>query len=273
MSYLATAKQQKGYQKIFGIGEKTPLTGLGLLNLAAKEKYSGETQGEEVVVVILSGNCRITVGNEVYEDLGKRKDVFSGPAAAVYVPIHSRYTVTETQGQDLTAAVVAAVADKQFASFAVRPDEVVINHRGILNFKRDVHDIVVDNAEGKVDKIIVGETFAYPGQWSSYPSHKHDTQNPPFETKMDEIYHFRIKPGAGFGVQIMYTDDFSLREAYMIKDGDSVALPLGYHPVAAAPGYQLYYLWVMAGTDGRGLKPCDDPQHAWIQNIAPLLKD
>ena len=271
MDYFSTAKPQTGYQQIFAIGEKTPYTGFALLSLDAKGKYSGSTDSAEVALVILSGKCTITVDGKVYENLGQRKDVFAGPSTTVYVPIQSSYSVAESQGLPVSVAVLEATATKKYASFVVKPEEVVLNHRGVLNYQRDVHDILTTNAEGKVDRIVVGETFTVPGHWSSYPSHKHDTQNMPYETKMDEIYHFKVKPTEGFGVQVLYSDDLSLREAHMIKDGDSMALPEGYHPVVAAPGFQVYYLWVMAGPYSRELTPCDDPKLAWIANIAPML--
>lgn len=271
MSYFVPASDQMGYRQIFKIGEKTPYTGCGLLRLPAGESYSSKTVNEEIVLLLLSGQCDIDVEAETFKDL-KRKDVFTERASAVYVPMGCAYTVKAAESIGVEIAVLSAIAGKKLSPFIVRPDEVIVNHRGMLNWQRDVHDIIVENAEGKVDKIIAGETFSYPGQWSSYPSHKHDTQNPPFETKMDEIYYFKVKPAEGFGVQIMYNDDLSLREAYMIKDGDTVALPAGYHPVGSAPGFQVYYLWVMAGPHGRKLAPCDDPKLAWIHNAGAMLK-
>ena len=56
---------------------------------------------------------------------------------------------------------------------------------------------------------------------------------------MEEIYHFRVNPSQGFGIQVMYNDDFSLNESYMVRNGDSIAIKEGYHPVAAAPGYSV----------------------------------
>jgi len=90
--------------------------------------------------------------------------------------------------------------------------------------------------------------------------------------QMDEIYFFKVKPQEGFGIQVMYNDDMSLRQAYIIKDGDVAAIPEGYHPVAAVPGFQVYYLWVMAGSYGRKLIPNDDPNLKWISNIVPMLQ-
>ena len=151
-------------------------------------------------------------------------------------------------------------------------EEVVTEHRGQLNWQRDVNDIITTKFEGKVDKIVLGETYGCPGQWSSYPSHKHDTDNLPYEVNMEEIYHFRVNPSQGFGIQVMYNDDFSLNESYMVRNGDSIAIKEGYHPVAAAPGYSIYYLWVMAGKSGRKLTPSDDPKHAWVKAVENMVK-
>ncbi|EAX48868.1 Myo-inositol catabolism IolB domain protein [Thermosinus carboxydivorans Nor1] len=270
MSYFYPAKEQKGFRQVIPVGEKTAYTGFGLLNLAAGESYGAETKEEEVALVLLAGKCRITVNGQTFDNLS-RKDVFAEKATAVYAPKSSRWEVTAISPK-LEVAVLSAPAERQFAPFVIRPEDVIFNHRGVLNWQRDVYDIMVANVEGKVDRIVVGETYSFPGQWSSYPSHKHDTQNLPYECQMDEIYYFKVKPTEGFGVQIMYNDDLTLREAYMIKDGDAVALPAGYHPVAAAPGFQVYYLWVMAGPHGRQLTPNDDPKLKWLQNIPAMLK-
>lgn len=90
---------------------------------------------------------------------------------------------------------------------------------------------------------------------------------------MEEIYHFKVNPEQGFGIQVMYNDDMSLKESYMVRDGDSVAIKEGYHPVAAAPGYEIYYLWVMAGNSGRKLTPYDDPNHAWVKAVEKWFKN
>lgn len=162
-------------------------------------------------------------------------------------------------------------ARKKYEAFVIDAGDVTTEHRGKLNWQRDVNDIITSKYEGKVDRIVLGETYSMPGQWSSYPSHKHDTDNLPFEVNMEEIYHFKVNPGQGFGIQVMYSDDMSLRESYIIKNGDSVAIKNGYHPVAAAPGYQVYYLWVMAGVDTRQLTPCDDPDHAWVKAVEKMV--
>jgi len=272
MQLFYPAKNHEGYREIVPIGGgATQYLGLGVLNLGPGQSCGAAAEGREAVLVILRGICDIEVDGERFTNLGKRRDVFAGPATSVYVPLGAKYTVSAAAA-GAEVAVVSAKAERRFSPFVVLPSEVVINHRGVLNWQRDVHDIVVENGEGRVDRIVVGETFAYPGQWSSYPSHKHDQNDPPRETMMEEIYYFKVKPAEGFGVQVMYDADLSLRQAYLIKDGGAAAIPRGYHPVAAAPGCQVYYLWVMAGPYGRTLTPADDPKLAWLNNVAPMLK-
>jgi 5-deoxy-glucuronate isomerase len=85
------------------------------------------------------------------------------------------------------------------------------------------------------------------GGWSSYPSHKHDTDNLPHESELQETYYHRLNPPQGFAFQRVYTDDRSLDESMAVEDGDVVLVPRGYHPCGTAHGYELYYLNVMAG--------------------------
>ncbi|MDR3593162.1 MAG: 5-deoxy-glucuronate isomerase [Negativicutes bacterium] len=272
MSNFRYAKPGKGYQQIFKAGEEMKHTGLALLNLEGKQGYAGASGDEELALVILSGKCNIKVNDMTFENLGDRKDVFSGKATTVYVPIKSSYAVEEATGGKTELAVLSVPAKTRFQPFVVKPEEVAVFHRGMLNWQRDVHDLLTDNADGRVERIVLGETFSYSGQWSSYPSHKHDTYNPPMENDMEEIYLFKVNPTEGFGIQVIYNDDLSTREAYMIKDGDAVGIPSGYHPVASAPGAEVYYLWVMAGNYGRKLTPNDDPKLKWLTKLGPVLK-
>ena len=150
----------------------------------------------------------------------------------------------------------------------VTPDQVVVHVRGTGDFKREVHDIIASNM--KAQRLVVGETFTPPGKWSSYPPHKHDVDDFPNEVRMEELYFFRIQPEKGFGVQVIYhSGDGSQEEAYLIRDGDAVLIESGYHPVVAAPGYAIYYLWVLAG-ENRVLAPRDDPDHAWVKEVSGL---
>ena len=112
----------------------------------------------------------------------------------------------------------------------------------------------------------IGEGMIPSGNWSGYPSHRHDVNNPPNELDMEETYFYLFDPPQGFGFQSVYKPDGSLNEAYRVQSYDTVAIAEGYHPLVGAPGYQMYYLWTMAGAQGRGLISSMDPAHAWVKN-------
>ncbi len=260
-----------GYQEVITKEADLEVIGFDLIRLNSGETMTLASGEYELGLVILSGNCDITAGDLVASNLGKRRNVFDGKPTTVYVPRDTEYTVTANDFGMLEIGVCKVKADKKYEPFVVLPEEITTEHRGKLNWQRDVNDIITAKYEGKVDKIVLGETYGCAGQWSSYPSHKHDTDNMPYEVNMEEIYHFKVNPGQGFGIQVMYNDDMTLKESYIVRDGDSIAIKEGYHPVAAAPGYSVYYLWVMAGNSGRRLTPCDDPKHAWVKAVEKMV--
>jgi 5-deoxy-glucuronate isomerase len=119
------------------------------------------------------------------------------------------------------------------------------------------------------ERLLAGETLNPPGNWSSFPPHKHDRPNSPQEAVLEEIYFFRVKPAQGFGFIWTYTapdDPEGFSNVFVVEDGDTVLLPKGYHPVVAAPGYELHYTWVLAGEERRYGAWADDPRHAWVKN-------
>jgi 5-deoxy-glucuronate isomerase len=116
--------------------------------------------------------------------------------------------------------------------------------------------------DSEADSLLVVEVLTPPGHWSSYPPHKHDRDDPPNETLLEETYYHRISPAQGFGMQRVYTDDRSLDEAIAFRDRDCVLVPRGYHTVSAPPGYAVYYLNVMAGPT-RAWAFANDPDHEW----------
>ena len=113
------------------------------------------------------------------------------------------------------------------------------------------------------------EVFTPAGHWSSFPPHKHDRDALPDESLLEETYYYEISPKQGFAVQRVYTDDRSLDETLAVNDGEVVLVPEGYHPVSAPPGYEVYYLNVMAGPR-RTWKIANDPAHAWLVPGAPV---
>lgn len=258
------AGNQVGYEEIIGEDfDKLDYLALAKLTLKEGQNHKGHTGEFETVLVILSGKISVSCENRRWSDLGERDSVFEGKATAVYVPCQSHYEVeAETSA---CVAVCKAKAEKKFQPFVVRPDEVTVNHRGKENWQREVHDIIPDSLENHAHRIILGETFNAAGQWSSYPPHKHDQDNPPQEVNLEEIYHYQIDPEQGFGVQMHYTGDGEIDNAYIVRQGDSFGVNKGYHPVVAAGGYKLYYLWFLAGKSGRFLRPKDDEAHQWLK--------
>lgn len=268
MELFKKGKAYHGYNEV--IKAEGELMGFSLLKLANDEVYAGDSGSYEIALVILSGKANVQVDGQRFNSLGDRQDVFSGRAATVYIPRDSNYQI-KADGENFEAACCMVKAEKKYSAFVVSPEEVVVNHRGGLTWQREVHDIIVDNGEGRADRIVIGETFSNPGHWSSFPSHKHDQNIPGIETELTEIYHFRVSPKNGFGVQVLYTENRELDEAYLIRDTDSVVIPKGYHPVVAPPSVKVYYLWFLAGNMGRDLMPNDDPAFKELRKLEGLI--
>lgn len=234
-----------------------------VLKLKKKQKYKNVSKTHERVLIILGGKCNVVVDGKSYKNIGKRKNVFEGKAYSVYVPSGSKFTV-EAVSEQFEAAVCAAKSNAKGSPMLITPDMVRRRIVGKDNWKRDVYDIVYEKTAG--DKILVGETMTPSGNWSSVPPHRHEKEDKSVESKHEETYYFKIDPVQGFGFQWIYSDDFGLNEVYVIKDDDLVVIPRGYHPVAAAPGYRVYYLWILAGNNRR-LIPKDDPKHGWLRKV------
>jgi len=235
------------------------------------EIYRGETGGNEAVLTIFGGRCSLNIeginGQTVrYEMIGERADVFSSKPTMAYLPREARYDVV-AEAPSLNIGVSMAPSDVEWPPALVKPENVAERSVGFSNWHRDVFIAIGDNV--KAHRLMVGETLNPPGNWSSFPPHKHDEKGVS-EAPYEEVYFFRVKPSQGFGVQRLYTssDDKDPFDAtYVVGDGDTVVIPRGYHPVVAAPGYQLYYLWILAGEDRRYGAWSDDPKHSWLKSL------
>ena len=258
-----------GYRQVVPVAEDPLETlGFGLAHLAAGDTCPVETNGCEWAVVVLSGEVRAYIGEAELTagPLGGRKNVFDGKAAAVYLPPGTKGRIEAVTPARL--AVAQALSDTGAEPVVIPPEHVRTKTVGAHNWQREVHDIVDRRLDAAC--LLVGETFNRTGCWSSYPPHRHDEDRLPVEANLEEVYFFQVDPPQGFGFQRVYTDDRDLDESYAVEHDDVVVLPRGYHPVAAAPGYRVYYLWLMAG-DGRTMCPFDDPQHGWIKGLETVL--
>ncbi len=236
----------------------------GMLTLGPDQRYEAESAAYEIGLVILSGRCSVRVDDQTFADLGGRASVFDGRASGVYVPCQSRFAVQAAEGVEM--AVCRCPTEARFPAQVVRPEDVIVNERGGPGHKRYVHDIFGPQVQAAT--MLVGETFTLQGNWSSYPPHKHDVEALPEEVQQEELYLYKIRPVEGFGVQVFYSRADSPRgaldEAVAVRDNDVTLMPFGYHPVAAPPGYDVYYLWFLAGPT-RLMRPHDDPLYAWIK--------
>jgi 5-deoxy-glucuronate isomerase len=261
---LRRADPSEGYVRLCTAGRDLQHLTFGTCHLREGAAWALDTEGDEVLAVVLRGRVDAEADGRAWSGLGGRPTVFAGRATAVYCGPGRRLGLRAVGGPALVAVCQAPVLPGQDTPepYVIRPEEVRVSARGRQPFLREVHDILDEGRPAA--RLVVGETFNAPGNWSSYPPHKHDTPRGELEACLEELYYFQVEPEQGFGVQLLYTADGELDEAYRVRQGDVTLLPRGYHPVAAAPGYRLYYLWVMAG-EGRRLRPFDDPAHAWVK--------
>ena len=230
-----------------------------------------ETKDDEVALLPLSGGGLTVEVDGRRLELRGRRTVFERVSDWAYVPRDSELRLTSETGCEL--AVASARATLRLEPLYVPSHEVPVEIRGAGSATRQVTNFLVPPEVGGADKLICCELLTPDGNWSSYPPHRHDdTEGSPVWN--EEIYYFRIgRAGSieyaaeGYGMHRTYTQDGSIDATVVVRDGDVFLVPRGYHgPCAAAPGYPMYYLNVMAGpAPGRVMAFADDPEHAWIR--------
>ncbi len=192
--------------------------------------------------------------------LGERTSPFAGMPWSVYVPAGSDYAVEATGDLELAVCSSPGKAGARPPRL-IGPSDLSQETRGKSTNTRYVTNILPETADA--NSLLVVEVITPGGNSSSYPPHKHDVDDFPRETLLEETYYHRIDPPQGFAFQRVYTDDRSLDEAIVIEDGDTTLVPRGYHPCAATHGYALYYLNVMAGPK-RAWRFHNAAEHAWL---------
>jgi 5-deoxy-glucuronate isomerase len=233
--------------------------GFDVFRLARGASLERATKQDEVCAVLLSGRADVSFGTHEWAGVGSRPSVFDGAPDAVYAPPGGSLEVTASS--ELCEVALCWAPAERGAEPALMPGSGVKPFkRGSGSTERTIHNILMEDRPA--ESLLVTEVLTPGGNWSSYPPHKHDTDDGERETYLEETYYHRTARPEGFAVQLVYTDDRSLDEAIQVRDGDVVLVPRGYHPVAAAPGYDLYYLNVMAGPRRRWLVTTD-PDHRW----------
>ena len=264
MNLKIALKPQQGYNKIFDVGEYgMKLTRFGLLKLARGSVYEGGTGESEVALVLMGGNFAAKGEGWAFKVADGRRSPFTGKPHCLYLPRHTMYAITALSDVELAYNGSPATRDTAKPTL-IKPEDTRHIALGMDNWTR-TSEIILDEKFDS-EHFYIGEGMIPSGNWSGYPSHRHDVNNPPAELDMEETYFYLFDPPQGFGFQSVYMPDGSLNEAYRVQSYDTVAIAEGYHPLVGAPGYQMYYLWTMAGSQGRGLISSMDPQHAWVKN-------
>lgn len=261
--FLFHLKPAQGYNNVFNPGQAgMSLTRFGILQLAQGTSYAANTGENEVALVLLGGKCAVSGKDFDFKEVGQRKSVFDGKPHTVYLPRRTEYTVTAITDVDI--AVNEAPASRDTARPSVITPEMCSEMTiGRDNFTRQATVMISEKFDS--EHFYIGEGMIPSGNWSGYPPHKHDVDNLPEEVAMEETYFYRFDPVQGFGIQKVYQPDGAFDETYTVKNNDTVAIARGYHPLCGAPGYQMYYLWTMAGQVNRGLISSKDPAHSWVK--------
>jgi len=183
----------------------------------------------------------------------------------VYAPRDAHVEITVQR--DARFALPSARASRRLQPRHVAAGDVAVELRGGGQGSRQVNNFCAPEAF-EADRLIAVEVLTPGGNWSSYPPHKHDEDRPGVETALEEIYYFEVA-GDGLAYQRVYGSGpgREIDVCAEVHSGDVIVMPHGYHgPSMAAPGYDLYYLNVMAGSGERAWRFIDDPRHAWLRN-------
>ena len=253
-----------------------PLTYFNIVKLKRGEQFCYAVPGYETCVVPAIGTIDVDVMGKIYTSLGNRKiDVWDGEPEGVYVPV-GREAKLVCKTEDCEVFIAGAKYDQVLESFDVRATELDYVQYGSDETKthRKIKHILGQKQAHKVGRLLVSELFTVgAGGWSGFPSHKHDTDRLPVETRHDETYNFRFKPNYGSGLQMLQRDENKSGDAYHILDGSTICIDKGYHPCCALPGYEMYYFTILGGLSQRSLKQYFQPTHSSQLKTIPGIMD
>ena len=219
--------------------------GFDLWRLAPGEVGQGDTGDREAILVLVEGLARIHAAGEDFGRMGDRMTVFYQKRPhCLYVPPGAGWHAVAETGCVL--AVCTAPSPGGRPAQRLGPDGIELEERGAGTNTRYIHNIAMEGRD-VADSLLVTEVYTPAGHWSSYPPHRHDEDDFPRITYLEETYYHRLDPARGFGLQRVFTEDGSLDETMAVADHDVVLVPRGHHPCAAPHGIGMYYLNVMAG--------------------------
>ena len=252
-----------------------PLVYFNIVKLRAGENFGYRVPGYETCIVPATGTVTVETMGETFAAIGQRGvDVWDGEPEGVYVPTDSAARITAlTDGEIFIAG---AQFTEVLRPFAVRAAEIDTVQYGSDDTKthRKIKHILGAAHHDRVGRLLVSELFTVgAGGWSGFPSHKHDTDRLPDETRHDECYNFRFRPNYGSGLQMLQRIDNEPGDAFHIMDRSTVLIDKGYHPCCALPGYEMYYFTILGGQSQRSLKQYFQPTHAAQLHTIPGIMD
>ncbi|WP_416484273.1 5-deoxy-glucuronate isomerase [Streptomyces sp. CL12] len=216
---------------------------------------------QETALILVSG--RLTAALLDGDRTVERDDPFTSPAVGWHFPPSTETTATAgphgAEVVEVHSPVTVFPETKKVSAISTPEREV----RGSGSWERHVTTLLQPPHTGG---LLLGETLALDGRWSTYPPHRHQHSNPPAETALQEAFAFRVRPCSGFGVLLTYDETVHDARSTVITDTSLATVPSGYHTIAAAAGHDLYYLWAAHGTADTYLAMHTDPAHAWLLN-------
>lgn len=264
-------------QAIIAAGHpKVPLVYFNIVKLTRGESFTSHVPGYETCLVPATGTIDVQTGADSFATIGTRRlNVWDGAPEGVYISSGMAATMT-CQSDHAEIFIAGALFDQVLPAFAVRACDIDPVQYGSDDTKthRKIKHILGTKYHGRVGRLLVSELYTVgAGGWSGFPSHKHDTNRLPDETRHDEAYNFRFNPPHGSGLQMLQREDGKSGDAYHIVDGSTVAIDKGYHPCCVLPGYEMYYFTILAGETQRSLVQYFQPSHADQIETIPGIKD
>lgn len=248
--------------------DTAPLSRLAVSRLrmdAALPRVEGTTEDREVALHILIGSCRVEAkgpwGSMIFENLGERRDVFSGLPTTLVLAPDTRYVV-EVVGStaDLVVAEAALPQGESRAAALLRPQDVRVHQIGEGHYRRVVREVL--GGEGRSQVLRVGETVNPVGCWSSWPHHEF-AADATLAPRFEEVFLYFTKPKSGWAIQVrdgLFSDGSKVSDSIVVRNGDAAIMPLGDHPVVAGVDSQLLYVWCY-------LSPIPKRYAKWAEDI------
>ena len=256
--------------------EFVPLNYFNIIKLKKGEVFDYSVNGYETCIVPATGTISVDIDGKTFDQLGNRGvDVWDGEPEGAYVPVGTKVRIV-CQSENTETFIAGAKYDKVLEPFDIRQAEIDFVQYGSDETKthRKIKHILGANQHGKVGRLLVSELYTVgQGGWSGFPSHKHDTDQLPDESRHDETYNFRFKPNYGSGLQMLQRKDNEPGDAYHIMDGSTMLIDKGYHPCAVLPGYEMYYFTILGGLSQRSLKQYFQPTHEEQLHTIPGIMD